>query len=143
MTIIMLVAIALIFQRVKGLVLDLPACPPRAHQTINFVHLLKSGDKKATAVSLKIKLDLSYEDDATKEPAISIMANFVADYSIAENFQDEKTFQQFQQRVGMANLWPYWREFVQSMTTRMGLPALPIPLLNVTELKPDDEQSKD
>ena len=29
---------------------------------------------------------------------------------------------------GVFNAWPYCREFVQSMSTRMGLPALTIPV---------------
>jgi preprotein translocase subunit SecB len=33
------------------------------------------------------------------------------------------------------NAWPYWREFVQSMTIRMGFPALTIPLLKIMPKK--------
>jgi len=32
------------------------------------------------------------------------------------------------------NAWPYWREFVQSMTSRMGLPSVVIPVLPVPNL---------
>jgi hypothetical protein len=112
-------------------------------QAINFTHFTKlPGDDKATAVSVRIKLDLSYENDAPKDPAISIMATFVANYQIIEEFHDEEAFHQFLQHVGMANIWPYWREFAQSMTTRMGLPAFPVPLVNVAELRLDDEKTK-
>jgi hypothetical protein len=31
--------------------------------------------------------------------------------------------------------WPYWREFVQSMSTRMGYPALTVPLLEIVPEK--------
>jgi hypothetical protein len=40
----------------------------------------------------------------------------------------------FSQTVGVQNVWPYWREFVQSMTGRMGLPPLRMPLLNPAQL---------
>ena len=30
---------------------------------------------------------------------------------------------------GVYNAWPYWREFVQHCTTRMGLPPLTLPLM--------------
>jgi hypothetical protein len=30
---------------------------------------------------------------------------------------------------GVFNIWPFWREFVQSMTTRMGLPPIVVELL--------------
>lgn len=29
------------------------------------------------------------------------------------------------------NVWPYWREFVQNMTVRLGLPALTLPLFKI------------
>ncbi len=29
------------------------------------------------------------------------------------------------------NAWPYWREYVQSMTQRLGLPPVTIPILRV------------
>lgn len=32
---------------------------------------------------------------------------------------------------GMLNVWPYWREFVQSITSRAGLPPLTVPLFRV------------
>lgn len=35
----------------------------------------------------------------------------------------------FGQANGVFNAWPYWREFVQSTTTRMGLPPLVAPSL--------------
>jgi hypothetical protein len=114
--------------------------PEHGTQSINFVHITNSNDPKATAVSVQIKLDFSYDAEATKEPAISILANFVANYSIVEDFPDEKIFEKFQQHIGIANIWPYWREFVQSMTTRMGLPAFPVPLVNIAELKTEDEK---
>lgn len=31
----------------------------------------------------------------------------------------------------ISDSWPYWREFVQSMSTRMGFPALTVPLLEI------------
>ena len=33
------------------------------------------------------------------------------------------------------NAWPYWREFVQSMSARMGFPALTVPLLQIVPEK--------
>ena len=31
----------------------------------------------------------------------------------------------------ISNAWPYWREFVQNMSARMGFPALTVPLLEI------------
>jgi hypothetical protein len=50
----------------------------------------------------------------------------------------------FSQTVGVQNVWPYWREFVQSMPARMGLPPLRMPLLNPAQLTftPDQNQAE-
>lgn len=44
---------------------------------------------------------------------------------------DKRHYDAFGRLNGMFNAWPYWREFVQSMTVRMGLPTLIVPLLKV------------
>lgn len=98
-----------------------------------------SEQEKKAIVNTRIKMDASYDGDKTKEPAVSILASFVAQYSITETFSDQKFFQKFTQQVGVLNIWPYWREFAQSMTTRMGLPPFAAPLINVNELKTADD----
>ncbi|MGB8873227.1 MAG: hypothetical protein ACLPOQ_04240 [Desulfobaccales bacterium] len=35
----------------------------------------------------------------------------------------------------ISDAWPYWREFVQSMSTRMGFPAITVPLLEIRPKK--------
>jgi hypothetical protein len=38
--------------------------------------------------------------------------------------------------------WPYWREFVQSMSSRMGFPALTVPLLEIAAKKTATQEPK-
>jgi len=38
--------------------------------------------------------------------------------------------------------WPYWREFVQSMSTRMGFPPLMVPLLEIVPKKSSHKETK-
>jgi hypothetical protein len=40
------------------------------------------------------------------------------------------------------NAWAYWREFVQNMTTRMGFPALTVPLLKIVPKKSKGKKVK-
>lgn len=40
------------------------------------------------------------------------------------------------------NAWPYWREFVQSMSARMGFPALTVPLLEIVPKKTAAKKDK-
>lgn len=42
----------------------------------------------------------------------------------------------------ISNVWPYWREFVQSMGARMGFPALTVPLLEIALKKATLKQAK-
>lgn len=49
------------------------------------------------------------------------------------NFDDSD---QFAKINPIYNVWAYWREFVQNMTTRMNLPVLTMPLLKITPQKP-------
>lgn len=50
--------------------------------------------------------------------------------------------QEFGQRNALFNVWPYWREFVQTMTTRMGMPPLKVPLMRPGKLEfTEDKQS--
>jgi hypothetical protein len=40
------------------------------------------------------------------------------------------------------NAWPYWREFVQSMSARMGFPALTVPLWGIAPKKSGTKKAK-
>ncbi len=42
----------------------------------------------------------------------------------------------------VSHAWPYWREFVQNMSTRMGFPALTVPLLEIVPKKPGGKEEK-
>jgi hypothetical protein len=42
----------------------------------------------------------------------------------------------------ISHAWPYWREFVQSMSSRMGFPALTVPLLEIVPKKTETKEVK-
>jgi hypothetical protein len=42
----------------------------------------------------------------------------------------------------ISHAWPYWREFVQSMSARMGFPALTVPLLEIVPKKTETKEVK-
>jgi hypothetical protein len=48
----------------------------------------------------------------------------------------------FNQINPITTAWPYWREFVQSMSTRMGFPALTVPLLEIVPKKAATKKAK-
>jgi hypothetical protein len=64
--------------------------------------------------------------DDEKIGPLSIKASFVLFYSVSSfDGIDDERIEAFGQINGVFNAWPYWREFVQNTTSRMGL-AKPI-----------------
>lgn len=75
------------------------------------------------------------ETDVKKAP-VRIQGEYELEYSI-ESFDQIKpeNIKAFGSMNGIYNAWPYWREFVQSMTVRMGLPPLTLPVMTGTFLE--------
>lgn len=70
----------------------------------------------------------SYTEDGPA--AISLKATFHVAYEFGESVLDlgPEGVRRFSQEVAAPEVWPYWREFAQSMTNRMGLPTIRLPL---------------
>jgi hypothetical protein len=67
--------------------------------------------------------------DQDQEELLRIEALFVLHYEVP-GFEGltNANIAAFGELNGLYNAWPYWREFVQSMTVRMGLPPLTMPV---------------
>jgi hypothetical protein len=79
--------------------------------------------------------------DASPDDAfIRIEARFVIVYSLTslDNLNAD-SFNAFGEGNGIYNVWPYWREFVQSTTVRMGLPPLTLPVYRVGVTRLDQQ----
>lgn len=107
-------------------------------------------DKEQNLIEVFIEFALKAFSEGVeqkKENAyLEIEATFCLLYHI-QNMEglDDNAFRSFAEFNGTYNAWPYWREFVQNVTTRMGLPALTIPVFRIaTSLKKeiDQEESK-
>ena len=83
-------------------------------------------------VKPSFKLEAIREGSSNSSVFISIEASFVVVYSL-DSITDfnENHFKAFADTNGIFNAWPYWREFVQSMINRMGLPAITVPVFRV------------
>lgn len=111
----------------RGLISD------RLPSTLQFaVNTTTQVDEKNLLILVQVKSRLvgKYEDSETAPEALQLEAVFHLMYRIA-SLKDltKANFDAFGQLNGLYNAWPYWREFVQSMTVRMGLPSLTIPVL--------------
>lgn len=92
-------------------------------------------------------IDQDGGDDETGDEAqeqLEIVGVFLLSYRIREERQPQlleepievaaSDLTSFAHFNATFNAWPYWREFVQSITGRMGLPVVTIPILPVPNL---------
>lgn len=81
---------------------------------------------------LLVHFHMDAKTEAQKAPPVRVDAAFEADYVLAEGFvptaEHVKAF-----RAGNAifNLWPYFREYLQTTLVRMALPPLTAPFLRL------------
>jgi hypothetical protein len=70
-------------------------------------------------------------------PVISVAAEFQLTYSVTDlTGLTETQFRRFGELNGIYNAWPYWREFLQSTTSRMGLAPFTLPVFRVPRSAP-------
>jgi len=103
-----------------------PARMP-APQQLSITHRSRAS-RTGTTLHVTIDVHVHTQGDSG-DPTIDISSVFLLTYEIGESHQFEQiNLDAFASLNGMFNLWPYVREFVQSMTVRMGLPALTLPV---------------
>lgn len=85
-------------------------------------------DNKVVCVRPHFVVSAKY-DDANDDELLRIEAQFVLRYRVPSlDGLRKANIDAFGEMNGLYNAWPYWREFVQSTTVRMGLPPLTIPV---------------
>jgi preprotein translocase subunit SecB len=120
-----------------------PKLPPTVTQSINIVARLGDEPNRShTGVTVSFSIVGNYDNGAE---GLRVEATFGVLYAV--DWIDEPTQQAVDlvgQSVGVNNAWPYWREFVQSMTGRMAIPPLHIPILRMDQLAfTQSEQNKE
>ncbi|SIN69404.1 hypothetical protein SAMN05444166_0173 [Singulisphaera sp. GP187] len=88
----------------------------------------KDEDEGKLFVFLDFELKGSKHDQENL-PSLEVSAAFVVVYTL-NSFDGltEDNFQAFAMLNGVFNAWPFWREFVRSATSRMGLPPVIVPV---------------
>ncbi len=99
-------------------------------------------DNRFIVVIAKFHLEAS-AGKKTSKPVLTIDASFVLTYQI-DSFAGltQRGFEQFANLNGIYNAWPYWREFVQNVIGRMGLPPLTMPVFRIVQGPPNAETGK-
>jgi len=73
---------------------------------------------------------------------VEITAKFAIHYRLADGEDEDglnTAFSEFGQFNVGYHVWPYWREYVLSTCTRIGIPPIPIPMYQLPALNNDKE----
>jgi hypothetical protein len=85
----------------------------------------------------------AFSGKSSDKIVMSIEASFCTSYVLKPIGEfNPADIEHFAKINPLYNAWAYWREFVQSMTTRMGFPALTIPLLKIMPKKSATKEAK-
>jgi hypothetical protein len=95
----------------------------------------------------------AFNNESPNKPVMKIEATFCTSFSLDADDPDipnpwelEADFEgsydafttYFYKINPVSTAWPYWREFVQNMSTRMGYPALTVPMLEIVLKEPEE-----
>ena len=96
------------------------------------VHTTLDRKGRCLAVLPAFQVSARIEGTGAKTPDVMIKARFLLTYALANVTGLRKAnCQHFGAHNGVYNAWPFWREFVQSATARMGLPVLTLPVYRI------------
>lgn len=113
-------------------------------------HVSEVGDKAVVAVShgarivgeqsqdgtfvvvAGVETRVSPSDDPKAVPYVQVKVSFEVSYRLPDGFSaTRQELEEFARVNAVFNVWPYFREFIQSTTARMGLPPIVLPLYRV------------
>lgn len=100
--------------------------------------LAQSHNAMATLIDNLLRVEVAFNFQAfdasdSKVSLFSIQCTFDVDYEIQQGFHPEQiSIDAFKDGNAVFNCWPYARECVQSITSRMGLRPPPLPLLRMS-----------
>ena len=99
--------------------------------------------KNTILVFPKFTLKALSQEGKEEKSLIFIEAMFLAIYAVKNlDGLTDAHFDEFGKMNGVYNTWPYWREFVQNIISRMGLPRLILPAFRLGSSKTPEEEKK-
>lgn len=92
--------------------------------------------KKENVFFVLAEIDARLESsESEKEPLATVKAGLELQYKLPKELKvTQKELAIFAGINGIYNAWPYWREFVQSIFLRMGLPPLVLPVYRLKDV---------
>jgi hypothetical protein len=93
-------------------------------------------DKKKNLIGVLIRFVLNAFGEEVERKRKNSLLNIEATFSLLYSINsvedlDDVALRSFAKLNGTYNAWPYWREFVQSITSRMELPTLTVPVFRI------------
>ena len=85
-------------------------------------------------VIASFNLNVNYKDSSNEAPPLLVHAVFRLDYTLSKPISKKHLKKAFEQ-VSASHVWPFWKEFAQSMIVRMGLPPFNVPKLNLSNFR--------
>lgn len=82
-------------------------------------------------------------EELVKYIKAEISASFIAEYRVTRDGLSREAIEEFARRNAAYHVWPYWREYVQSVCARTRLPNIIVPLFQLPrrEKKPAETTS--
>ena len=101
-------------------------------KTANVVELSDEGKTQLLRVFLRLGARWADPDEDNEELSVRalIEAEFVVEYEITRELE-QASIDEFCLRNVSYHVWPYWRELLNSQCTRMHLPALTLPTMQL------------
>lgn len=108
----------------------------------------KPGDSGRALQSLGVLVEFQFtlrcEDEDQPIDVLALAASYLLIYSLAQDTQlDERCLKYFAEVNGPYNAWPYLRELIQSVTGRVGLGGLTIPVFHPNAIDVSEDDAKD
>ncbi len=92
---------------------------------------VRKDDPLVPELVVTVEFKFHVRDKSQDGPAqvLSLEASYLLTYSLHSGVDlDESCYKHFAEVNGPYNAWPYWRELVQSVTGRVGLPGFVVPV---------------
>jgi len=95
-------------------------------------------DTQVISVEAKLKADIHNQNDGRAKPLLSINCTYVLNYKFMakgapEGAELQRYLDAFARVNGVFNIWPYFRELIQSLSARMSLPPIVVPVYRVSK----------
>ena len=88
--------------------------------------------RKLLIVQVEIGFTARADSELEKPPSVEAWATYELTYSVPDQTGlTQEHFDAFAEMNGVFNAWPYFREFLHSSLSRMGLPPFTLPVLRI------------